>query len=225
MKWSDVNVTSYLSQGKRDNQEDSIIHFENDDWLVVGVADGLGGHFAGEFASDAVKRSFSCAPSEFVNQWIIDCLWAADRECKAYSKEHKVFYRGSASTLALGVFDKKANLVYTCNVGDSFIIQRDQNSMWSQVHESDEDESGGLTHCIGLLAHNYRPEIKEHFFKDFSHFIFATDGVEKLLNKVFLTRGRDFKHAEDIGLMVEEFDDSRQDNTAIVTVCNIPRFQ
>lgn len=117
MNWSIKSIA-----GKRANNEDSCGVFSiNDGTLLLLVADGMGGHNAGEVASslatDTVRTCFSSAnsitnPDSFLLSAVCKANLSVYREAEKDSR----FY-GMGTTLVLGLV--KDNTLYVANVGDS----------------------------------------------------------------------------------------------------------
>lgn len=109
----------------RSNNEDNLIVCNCGDYCLCVVADGMGGHNAGEVASDitveTIKKSFmhnakkiSFKPPKF----IIESVGCANKTVfeKSQSSDD---YRGMGTTVTLAVIDKSEKVAYIGNVGDS----------------------------------------------------------------------------------------------------------
>lgn len=117
MNWSSKSIA-----GRRENNEDScrIFYRENRALLLV-VADGMGGHLAGEVASatavDAIEVCFN-AESSFSSpeQFLMN---AADKANLAVFRrsENDTRYTGMGTTLVMALVIK--DILYVANIGDS----------------------------------------------------------------------------------------------------------
>ena len=127
--------TFYLTDsGKvRDHNEDSVTILKNksNEYLLI-VADGMGGHRAGEVASSIVITHFGKRFSETSSigtkldaiNWIKDNIAEINKEILDYTKEHPES-TGMGTTCVLSLLTKEYLLF--ANVGDSsgFIIKQD----------------------------------------------------------------------------------------------------
>ena len=127
--------TFYLTDsGKvRDHNEDSVTILKNksNEYLLI-VADGMGGHRAGEVASSIVITHFGKRFSETSSigtkldaiNWIKDNIGEINKEILDYTKEHTES-TGMGTTCVLALLTKEYLLF--ANVGDSsgFIIKQD----------------------------------------------------------------------------------------------------
>jgi len=107
--------------GKRENNEDSLLVKKIGEFHVLAVADGLGGHAAGEVASrvalieieEYLRKNLS---RENLKEAVREAILKANREICMLSRENPE-YRGMGTTLVLAiVFGNRALIA---NVGDS----------------------------------------------------------------------------------------------------------
>jgi protein phosphatase len=112
----------------REKNEDSYLIIEDGKYLVFAVADGMGGHNAGDRASkiavDTIKKDFAYQKEDLYREVIdeIEILKLIYKNCndKIYttSKEIKE-YSGMGTTLTLCIINMETNKMYVGNVGDS----------------------------------------------------------------------------------------------------------
>lgn len=109
----------------RNNNEDNLIVCELEKYSLFVVADGMGGHKAGEIASSmavtTIKDSFireSATPDFKIPRFIIDSINLANKEIFESSHNHDE-YLGMGTTITMAVIDKSDNIAYVGNVGDS----------------------------------------------------------------------------------------------------------
>jgi len=112
----------------REKNEDSYNIIEDDNFIVLAVADGMGGHNAGDRASkiavDTVKKTFENKKKSLYNKEIdeIELLKLIFKDCNnkifTTSTEIKEYY-GMGTTLTLSIINKHNNKIFIGNVGDS----------------------------------------------------------------------------------------------------------
>lgn len=210
-----MKITTFLHNGKRKYQEDSIFSHEEPDGSVIAVvADGLGGHPEGAFASLVTTLAFKShiprQPDESIPEWFSACIAAADDACKQKTDEIKSWYRPVGSTCVAMYYDAPTKTCHTITVGDSFVFIK-INDVWNQISVADE-HLGGLTNCIGD-CHGTRYRFDENV----QAILLASDGVEELIDRGRLMKVID-KDAEQIGEAVLELEDKHQDNISIIKV-------
>ncbi|HAQ41023.1 MAG TPA: Stp1/IreP family PP2C-type Ser/Thr phosphatase [Clostridiales bacterium] len=126
----------------RENNEDNFIVEESDRFNLYAVADGMGGHKAGEVASsiaiDTVRKYFkkSCGKKDFrAPSFIIESIEAANSKIRdeALSKEE---CSGMGTTITMAVVDLTLNIAYIGNVGDSraYVIKNNKIMQITEDH-------------------------------------------------------------------------------------------
>lgn len=109
----------------RSNNEDNLIVCDCRDYCLCVVADGMGGHKAGEVASnitvETIKKSF-IQNAKKINfkppKFIIDSVGDANKKVFEQSQSFDD-YRGMGTTVTMAVIDKSEKIAYIGNVGDS----------------------------------------------------------------------------------------------------------
>ena len=156
--------TFYLTDaGKvRDHNEDSliIIKNENDEYLLA-VADGMGGHSAGEVASSiAINYLGKHFKDTFVNldkksavDWIRNSVFEINSLIFQYEKEH-IESKGMGTTLVLSIVTK--DYILFGNIGDSsgFVMKDDK------LHKVTYDHT--LVNLLVSAGELTREEAKDH---------------------------------------------------------------
>lgn len=115
----------------RDHNEDSVIILKNaDDEYLLAVADGMGGHRAGEVASSiAITRlshefqeNFHKLSKEAAGYWIQDVVENINKEIFKYEETHEESV-GMGTTLVLALYTK--DYLLFGNIGDSsgFVVK------------------------------------------------------------------------------------------------------
>ena len=126
----------------RENNEDSFIVEESDRYNLYAVADGMGGHKAGEVASSiAIEVIRDCFKENIPKEefkaptFIIESIDAANDRIRkeALNKDE---YSGMGTTITLAVIDLEMNIVYIANVGDSraYIVRNNEIIQITEDH-------------------------------------------------------------------------------------------
>lgn len=124
----------------RDNNEDSFIVVDKGRFRLYAVADGMGGHKAGEIASnivvDVLKEYFNCESDDFkVPKFINESICSANHRIKEKSDNNDNCY-GMGTTATIAVIDTLDNIAYIGNVGDSrtYLIRNDEIKQVTEDH-------------------------------------------------------------------------------------------
>lgn len=210
MSFDKFNFISYSNKGlKRENNEDALL--TNDEDWVFAVADGLGGHQAGEIASNEAIT--------ILGRWIPgreDDIKAGLSETieKANSRilelaEANPSYEGMGTTLS--VLTRYADYFFIAHVGDSRIYQLHDNILLQVTKDhtlAEELKANGnlpdnfgpshssnhiLTRALGTKP-DLEIDLKEIKYCEDDMFFLCTDGVTKHLSdgelKDIMTRNR-----------------------------------
>jgi len=158
----------YASQDvgkKRSNQEDSILileHEENPKFRIMAVADGMGGHAAGEVASaytlERLAIWFNSLSSDFY-EYPEQLRLIFDKELKAISKElynklgssKKELVGGTTFTGAIVTKDQTVvasvgdSRAYTVKDNDLQLITQDESYVWRELIKEKQQEGKEVT--------------------------------------------------------------------------------
>lgn len=126
----------------RENNEDNLIIVETEKYNLYAVADGMGGHKAGEIASsmliNVIKEYFvnNNEREDFkVPTFINESIRIANLKIvgEASNKEE---YAGMGTTVTMAVIDLSENVAYIGNVGDSrtYIIRENEIKQITEDH-------------------------------------------------------------------------------------------
>lgn len=138
-----MNVYYDTNKGlMRENNEDNLIVEETDRYNLFAVADGMGGHKAGEVASsiaiDIIRECFkkSCEQENFqAPSFIINSVQSANDKIReeALNKEECA---GMGTTITMAVIDLGLNIAYIGNVGDSraYILKNNEIEQITDDH-------------------------------------------------------------------------------------------
>lgn len=126
----------------RENNEDNFAIEESEGLNLYAVADGMGGHKAGEVAStiavETITRIFKkkIADGNFkAPQFIIESIEAANKHVREESLKREE-YSGMGTTITMAVVDLCLKIAYIANVGDSraYIIKNDEIIQVTEDH-------------------------------------------------------------------------------------------
>lgn len=126
----------------RENNEDNLIVEETGRYNLYAVADGMGGHKAGEVASsiaiDIIRDCFlkNFDAEEFkAPTFIIESINKANDKIRKESL-NKEEYAGMGTTITMAVVDHSIKTAYIGNVGDSraYIIKNDEIKQITEDH-------------------------------------------------------------------------------------------
>lgn len=126
----------------REINEDNFLIQETKRFNLYAVADGMGGHKAGEVASslaiDTIKQCFDsdCMSDNFmVPKFINDSIQLANKKIREESFE-KEEYNGMGTTVTMAVVDLEQNIAYIGNIGDSraYLLKDDEIIQLTEDH-------------------------------------------------------------------------------------------
>jgi len=126
-----IDVAGFSHQGPRDYQEDDFVASKR----VVAVADGMGGHAAGDIASKlAIKAAIQAATSPNVS--ITRVIQQANASILEYGHNHPEA-RGLGTTLSMGLIKEHPMRLSIGHVGDSRVTLIQEGS----IHQITDDHS------------------------------------------------------------------------------------
>jgi PPM family protein phosphatase len=203
-----VAVSALSHEGLiRDHNEDSLVvgawtvsasavtrapqtlFFPGEQPVLVAVADGLGGHPAGEVASSIVVQQLARVPrlpdgEQSARALLQDCNQAVYDE--AARDEERT---GMGTTVAGVVVDSDANSVLVFNVGDSRVYAFDDGELTQLSVDDNPPLAPGETHTPVLTqmlgGHPGRREVETHVTVhrpgDASRYLVCTDGLSDVV--------------------------------------------
>lgn len=224
MTGTGAEVAGGAIQGQRRRQEDAwhAERFGPSEILAV-VADGLGGHPAGDLASRAATEEFVQVFRELREQgegnprhWLQDAVVGADQHLRALQEEDHT-RRGMATTLVAAYL--KDRELWTVSIGDSYLLlwRRAQLYRLNELHT----ERGGVTSCVGYnLA---RMDLSEPMgLEPEDRVLLASDGITTLddeqVGALFRGSGGAEALVRTTLAAIEAADHPGQDNATVVAL-------
>lgn len=247
---TEVDYAGRQIVGQRPNQEDcyGIIPPDvlgEDDSVLLIVADGMGGHSAGEVASSIAVETFSQAFLEAEPNVAAAKLWdaieEANREVGKAIEGDRSALEGMGTTL-VGVLIRESRCQWI-SVGDSllFLVRDGEverlNTLHLWAHKLDEDAREGRITEAEAKADPRRPTLNsaligESIFEvddsdemELRHsdiLVVATDGIEVLSDEELASACGDFdsgpadRMAEEILNLVKSKEKPNQDNSTVI---------
>ncbi|MGD9567177.1 MAG: Stp1/IreP family PP2C-type Ser/Thr phosphatase [Sedimentibacter sp.] len=244
-------MRSYCETNKglmRENNEDNLIVEETDKFNLYAVADGMGGHKAGEVASsiaiETIREIFkksSLDESFKAPSFIIASIEEANKKVREESlcKEE---CSGMGTTITMAVIDLNLNVAYIANVGDSraYLIKNDEIMQITEdhtyVHELMKDgkitleeakhhpKRNVITRAVGSEEY-VQADIFEIELSHNDVILLCTDGLTThLTDEKILSTIKEYGCSESVHRLIKLANDNGgTDNITIIIVDNITR--
>jgi PPM family protein phosphatase len=151
--------------------------------VVVAVADGMGGHAAGEIASAHTVRSLATSAPDRAER-LDEVLRQVDTELLALSREHQEI-AGLGTTVVGVLIDPESSVVF--NIGDSRLYLETEGRM-SQLSVDDRAFSGALTQCLGGGVEAGAAEPRIEALEDTGRLLLCSDGLSDLVDPPEMAR-------------------------------------
>lgn len=232
----------------RENNEDSLIVEEFQNYSLFAVADGMGGHKAGEVASsiaiEGIRKYFVESVEKEGFQppsFIIESVSLTNEKIREESSKNQECC-GMGTTIAMAVIDKKQNIIYIGNVGDSraYLIRNDEIKQITTDHTyvnellkdgritADEAKThpkrNVITRALGSeeIVH---ADIFELELYDNDILLLCTDGLTThVSDKEMLEIIKEYNTADSVQKLIKLANDNGgTDNITIIIVDNIIR--
>lgn len=180
---------------KRTNNEDALfVCNKNDEANVYIVADGMGGHNAGEVASNNVIKivsSLLCEKDNITPEYIIKAIQTANKEIYEMSKS-KEELRGMGTTIVIAIASKEQMTI--AHVGDSraYLLTKDgiqrltTDHSWvqelidtgalSQSEAKDHPHKNVITRAIGIDK-DVKVDVLQRNWEEGEKLLLCTDGL------------------------------------------------
>jgi protein phosphatase len=126
----------------RENNEDNLIVEETEKYNLYAVADGMGGHRAGEIASsmaiNIIKECFEkniALDCFMAPKFINDSIELANMKIRVEASNNSE-HTGMGTTITMAVIDNSLGIAYIGNVGDSrtYILRNDEIKQITEDH-------------------------------------------------------------------------------------------
>lgn len=243
-------MRSYFETNKglmRENNEDNFIVEETKKYNLYAVADGMGGHKAGEVASsiaiETIKEIFykNCELDFKIPSFIIESINEANKKIneKAINNEE---CSGMGTTITMAVVDLQSDIAYIANVGDSraYLIKNDEITQLTEdhtyVHELLKDgeisleeaknhpKRNVITRAVGSEEY-VQADIFEIELTDSEIILLCTDGLTThLTDDEILRVVKEYGSSESVQRLIKLANDNGgTDNITIIIVDNITR--
>ncbi len=244
-----MNVFFETNKGLlRENNEDNLIVEEFDNYSLYAVADGMGGHKAGEVASsiaiEGIRNYFveSMERDDFKPPlFIIESVKLSNDKIREESMKNEECC-GMGTTVTMAVLDKKLNTIYIGNVGDSraYLLRNDEikqiTTDHTYVHELLKDgritaeeakihpKRNVITRALGS-EESVHADIFEIEFYENDILILCTDGLTThVSNDKMLDIIKEYGTSESVQKLIKQANDNGgTDNITIIIVDNIIR--
>ncbi len=227
----------------RDNNEDQVNIFETQTSLVLAVADGMGGHHAGEVASQIAIESVQAAMpylpvhynKQLAKKWLVEIFEYANQKIYDTAKveEDK---KGMGTTLTIALFHKDFLLI--ANLGDSRAYLVNENEIMQLTEDqtfvnqlvklgqlSPEDAAKHPQRNVLLQALGTELQIEVDLYdidsKEIQGLLLCSDGLTDMVTDFeILAIFQHFKNAKAIGEELIQFANEKggKDNISVALV-------
>ncbi|PKR78572.1 protein phosphatase [Halalkalibacillus sediminis] len=138
----EVYLSSDKGKVRKLNEDAAGVFYNQNDHLLVVLADGMGGHQAGDVASQLVIQSLEQSwenTGEFeslveLEEWLKEAIGSANQMIIDYSEEHPECAGMGTTVVAATIYGDD---VVSCHVGDSRLYHLDD----SEIYQITEDHS------------------------------------------------------------------------------------
>lgn len=147
-------------------------------WALV--ADGIGGHVAGEVASQLVIELLRPVLGSLTNHCEIALAANAANNGLFATMERHPALEGMGTTIAGAILHQDHALIF--NVGDSRIYMQHQGEL-TQISKDDGVGGNMLTHCVGGFVRKTRldPHVREFCLPPGAKLLLCTDGLTDMV--------------------------------------------
>lgn len=211
-------------QGTRLRQEDAwrLERFAADECLAL-VADGLGGHPAGDVASSEAVAEFTRAFAQYrlageagPREWLKRAMMAADMELRSLQRRNETLAGMATTLVSLYV---RGNEFWAASVGDSYLLLRRDGKLLvlNELHA----EGGGVTSCVGFNLS--RLDLADRLLVEpGDRYLLASDGIAALdaeeINALVGNAATPDDAVRDVLAAIEQAGLPNQDNATVVAL-------
>lgn len=224
-----LDVFADQRQGMRPTQEDGCLIRRLGNAVLLGIADGVAGHPAGDHAARIALETLDAA---FPDEDTAITPWeASERLVAAFEAAHRAVVdfgillgaeKRPCTTLTAAVILPRLGVFAFASAGDSHLYVMGPQRPISRLNALQEDDRGRLTSCIGgrNLVINGQGEL--HLLSASTTLLIATDGLDILpsgqVEAVLRGAASATLGTRRLLELVEAHDHPRQDNTSLVVV-------
>lgn len=198
----DAALVTHIGCVREVNEDSGLIIRENEDWIAALIADGMGGHKAGDIASqmaaDAVKRVISGDMTDLSleagKELVRKAIATANKEVFQYAQDHPDC-QGMGTTVALVLLTTKWGVV--AHIGDSRVycleedlklLTQDHSLVFellkkgeiSEEEANDHPQKNVLIRALGTEA-DVQIDVNAFQWKEGDQLLLCSDGLS---NKV-----------------------------------------
>jgi len=213
----EIHIGFATDQGRqREMNEDSYCVFvpypgsedESDFQAVLGVADGMGGHKAGDAASRMITEDLtrSFIQGEYKQRHAPDADWLQVMKSELAAAHHRLHemsrsnpdMKEAGSTLTFGIF--REGILYLAHVGDSrcyrirennitrltqdhsWVAERVSSGLLSEEEARNHPKNNVLTQAVGF-DEVIRPQLRQEIVVVGDKYLFCSDGLTNMLEE------------------------------------------
>lgn len=145
---------------------------------LVAVLDGLGGHRAGDVASQLAGEQLAQGTAPTDEAGVTELLKHADRVLHDAASQNPD-YAGMGTTAALLTFGDGDEVV-VANVGDSMVWRLSADGL-EQLTVSDRAFGSTIVQCLGANSHGVDPHVRRIEVHDGDRLLLASDGLTDVM--------------------------------------------
>ncbi len=231
---------------KRNINQDRITAHSNDKISVFAVADGMGGHSKGEFASEAVIKAIDTLWAEISDfsgdfqsavDMVISALEAANTNVFRVASSEKIICGSTASVVLI-----YNDLYAVINVGDSPVYHADRKKAFhdSTEHsydqimlkstlispdELDSNRTGRLVQAVGVKEYII-PSVKTGALNGKETFLICSDGISRYFSdkQIFKSLKHNIRGTLTISELLDDlkgrvYNSGATDNLSAIVIC------
>jgi protein phosphatase len=174
-----ISTRSELGHVRKRNEDSALVQELVGGRYLVGVADGMGGHPAGDVASRVAVEAIAARVDQFdePEQWLVESLRAAHDAVRAAAAEEPT-YTGMGTTAVLAVVSPEQ--AWVAHVGDSraYLVRGGQAAQLTDDH----NRHGYLLQAIGSGG-GVVPDSTDLSLQASDRLLLCTDGLSGLVDQ------------------------------------------
>jgi len=147
--------------------------------VLIAVLDGLGGHRAGDVASQLAGQRFAEAQVPENEEGLAALFDAADRLLHDTARGDPR-YEGMGTTAAMIAFSANGNEALVANVGDSTVWRLNADGL-HELSVSDRAFGSTILQCLGASSLGVEPHIERVEVRDGDRILLASDGLTDVI--------------------------------------------